>query len=313
MIHDIRKLGAGGNGDPADTAAFETAISACAADGGGCVRVPAGNYLVRPLRLCSHLELHLEPGAVLAFSDDFEHYPTVATRWAGFMCHALQPCLYGEHLEDVAITGRGRIDGRGEAWWREFREMKEAADTGAKYEFERELAEHNAKIDTTGAIWDEWERQFLRPPLVQLRDCKRVLIDGVTIGNSPFWNTHLLFCEDVTVNDARFVNPPDAPNGDGLDIDSSRRVRVSNCSFDVGDDCLCLKAGIDQSGREVGLPTEDVVVTNCTMYHGHGGVVMGSDTAGGIRNVAVNNCVFHGTDRGVRIKSRRGRDRKSVV
>ena len=117
----------------------------------------------------------------------------------------------------------------------------------------------------------------------------------------------MLFCEDVTIHNVRFEGPPNAPNGDGLDIDSSCRVRISDCAFDVGDDCLCLKSGIDACGRKVNRPTEDVVVTNCTMHRGHGGVVLGSDSAAGIRNVAISNCIFRGTDRGIRIKSRRGR------
>jgi polygalacturonase len=307
MMFDVTAYGAPGDGKSPATEAFEAAIVAAHQAGGGTVVVPAGTYRSGPLRLRSHVRLHLEPGAVLQFSDRFEDYPVVFTRFAGFMCHCLQPCLFGDGLEDVAITGRGRIDGQGAAWWREFRSLRESASPTPHYAFEKQLAELNASVDVSGAVWDEWGRQFLRPPLVQLKDCRRVLIEGVTIGHSPFWNTHLLFCEDVTVHDVRFVNPPDAPNGDGLDIDSSARVRISDCSFDVGDDCLCLKSGIDGNGREVGRPTEDVVIANCTMYRGHGGVVLGSDTAGGIRRVTVSNCVFNGTDRGIRIKSRRGR------
>ena len=305
---NIRTLGALGDGCTDDSEAFRQAVEQCRTAGGGTITVPAGTYLLDPLQLCSHLRLHLEGGAVLRFTDDFSRFPIVHTRWAGFMCHCLQPCLFGDGLEDVAITGQGVVDGQGQRWWDEYRAMRGKGESdGFAYQFERELVELNAEVDVGGAVWDEWQRMFLRPPLLQLKDCRKVLIDGVTMRNSPFWNTHLLFCEDVTVHAARFENPSDAPNGDGLDIDSSCRVRVSDCSFNVGDDCLCLKSGIDACGRAVGRATEDVVITNCTMYRGHGGVVMGSDTAGGIRSVAISNCIFHGTDRGIRIKSRRGR------
>ena len=305
MRLDVSDFGAVGDGRADDSGAFRRAIAACAQRGGGTVHVPAGRYRVEPLRLCSHLELRLESGAELLITDDFQSFPIVHTRWAGYMCHCLQPCLFGDALENVSITGDGVIDGQGANWWAAYRALKGGEAPG--YAFQRRLHALNRDVDTGGAVWDEWARQFLRPALLQFKDCRRVLIDGVTLRNSPFWNTQLLFCEDVTVHNARFENPPDAPNGDGLDVDSSCRVRVSDCSFNVGDDCLCLKSGIDACGRRVGRPTEDVTVTNCTMYRGHGGVVMGSDTAAGIRNVVIGNCIFHGTDRGVRLKSRRGR------
>ena len=306
-IYNVRRFGAIGDGRADDTAAIEQAIEACAKAGGGTVLLPAGRYLTAPLRLRSHLRLHLESGARLLFRNDFAAFGIVESRWAGHMCHCLQPCLFGDGLEDVAITGQGFIDGQGQAWWTEFYRMRAEKCIEPQTDPEGRLKELNASVNVGDAVWNEWPRQFLRPPLLQLKDCRRVLLEGVTLGNSPFWNTHILFCQDVTVHGVRFANPPGAPNGDGLDIDSSTRVRVSDCSFDVEDDCLCLKSGIGEGGRQVGRPTEDVVISNCTMYRGHGGVVLGSDTAGGIRNVTINNCVFHGTDRGVRIKSRRGR------
>ncbi|MFW5802590.1 MAG: glycoside hydrolase family 28 protein [Verrucomicrobiota bacterium] len=307
MQFSVDDFGAAGDGASLDSRAFQKAISTCRNAGGGTVVVPPGRYLVGPLELCGNLQLHFQPGAVLIISDEIDAFPIVETRWAGFVCHALQPCIFGDGLENVSITGHGIIDGQGARWWEEYGRIKNGEPSAPAYSFEEKLRELNEDIDTSGAVWDEWNRQFLRPPLLQLKDCKRVSLDGVTLRNSPFWNTHILFCEDVTVHNVRFENPANAPNGDGLDIDSSCRVRVSNCSFNVNDDCLCLKSGIDANGRAVGRPTEDVVITNCTMYRGHGGVVMGSDTAGGIRNVAISNCIFNGTDRGIRIKSRRGR------
>ncbi len=307
MTIDVRQYGATGDGETLDSAAFSDAIQTCLEEGGGTVLVPAGEYRIEPLQLCSNLRLHLEPGATLRVMNDPGVFPVVRTRWAGYVCHALQPCVFGDGVENVSITGQGVIDGQGSWWWDKYRAIQSGELDGVPDNVQHKLKELNRDVDTSGAKWDEWEQQFLRPVLIQMKACNRVLLDGITLRNSPFWNTQILFSEDVTVNNVRFQNPEGAPNGDGLDIDSSRRVRVSNCSFDVNDDCLCLKSGIDANGREVGRPTEDVTITNCTMYRGHGGVVMGSDTAAGVRNVAISNCVFHGTDRGIRIKSRRGR------
>ena len=153
----------------------------------------------------------------------------------------------------------------------------------------------------------EWPSGFFRPPLIQLLDCEHVGISGVTLRNSPFWNTHLVYCTDVHLHNVSFQNPPDAPNGDGLDIDSCRNVRISDCTFDVGDDCLCIKSGIDEDGRRVGRPSENITIANCTMMHGHGGVVFGSEMSGGIRNVTVTGCIFIRTARCIRMKTNRAR------
>ena len=143
--------------------------------------------------------------------------------------------------------------------------------------------------------------------LIQFNNCSNVLLEGFTTRNSPFWNTHLLYCKNVTVKNATFQNPQDGVNGDGLAIDSCDGVKVSDCTFDVNDDCLCFKSGIGKDGMRVNKPCQNIVVKNCKMLRGHGSVVMGSETAGGIRNIEISDCVFNGNDRGLRIKSRRGR------
>ncbi len=148
---------------------------------------------------------------------------------------------------------------------------------------------------------------FFRPPLIQFNKCSNVLLDGFTVRNSPFWNTHILYCKNVIIKNATFQNPEDGNNGDGLDIDSCNGVQISGCNFDVNDDCLVFKSGIGEDGIRVNKPCENVVVKNCKMLHGHGSIVMGSETAGGIRNIEISDCVLNGTDRGIRIKSRRGR------
>lgn len=289
------------------TEAFASAIEACREAGGGTVFVPAGEYLTGPIHLCSNLTLELEAGAVVRFTDDFDAYPIVPTRWGGNMVHAFSPLIYGNGLENVRICGRGVFDGQGKAWWDEYYRLAKAGVLGPYDARTRAIAAANPGHEQMGHGGGGFEYLFLRPALLQLLECRHVHIEGVTLRNSPFWNTHVVLCDDVTVSNARFQNPEEAPNGDGLDIDSSTCVRVSDCHFDVGDDCLCLKSGVDADGLRVGRPTENVTIVNCTMRKGHGGVVLGSESAGDIRQVVVSNCIFDGTERGIRVKSRRGR------
>jgi len=304
----VTDYGAVPNGQTKNTDAFRRAIEACSAAGGGTVVVPAGTFLTGAIRLKSRLTLHLEAGATLLFSRDFDDYPTVESRWAGTELFMYSPLLFGKDLEDVAITGRGTIDGNPQAWWDYFYQQCGSGVVEPATDREREFARLNrGRYENTDCGGCGLEAQILRPPLVQLNNCRHVRLDGFTVQNSPFWNTHLVYCRNVTVHDVTFRNPTGAPNGDGLDIDSCSGVRVSNSCFDVNDDCLCLKAGMNEDGHRVGKPTENVTITNCTMLRGHGGVVLGSDGAGGIRNVTVSNCVFVGTDRGIRLKSNRGR------
>jgi len=305
-IYNITDFGAVGDGQTMNASAIAVAIERCATAGGGTVYVPAGRYLTGPIRLQSHMTLYLEAGAVLLFSDDFTLYPPEWTRWSGYECFGFTPLLYGSGLTHVSVKGEGCLDGQGHAWWTVNRRLRK----GEQYQSlqTEAIAKLNKPlIDSVTTNIVEWNSQFLRPPLLQLLDCKHVKIEGVTLRNSPFWNTHLVYCQDVQIRGVRFHNPSDTPNGDGLDIDSCTSVRVADCFFDVGDDCLCLKSGINEDGRRVGRPTENVAVTNCTMLRGHGGIVFGSENSGGIRNVTVSNCQFIGTDRGIRIKTNRAR------
>ncbi|MGY5765303.1 glycoside hydrolase family 28 protein [Brachybacterium sp. DNPG3] len=256
------------------TARLQRAIDEAAARGGGRVSVPAGVHRTGALRLRSHIELHLEPGAVLQFVADPALYPIVEARWEGVLGSVHSPCLYAADETDVAITGFGTIDGGGAWWWETFRERRE------------ELAAP-------------------RPTLIGLHGCERVTIRDVHLRNSPAWTVHPALCRTVTVSNIRIQNPADSPNTDGIDPESCRDVHISDCHIDVGDDCIAIKAGTEGTAERV--PCENVVVTNCTMVRGHGGVVIGSEMAGGVRNVAISNCVFQGTDRGIRMKTRRGR------
>ncbi|MCZ8522120.1 MULTISPECIES: glycoside hydrolase family 28 protein [Paenibacillus] len=296
-----------GDGRQDNTAAIAAAIRACAAGGGGTVYVPAGDYVTGPIVLRSHITLQLEAGSVLRFTPHFDAYPPVQTRWSGYEMWGYSPLIFGSGLKQVAIKGEGVIEGQGEAWWDAYRVIRGGGAAPESEHLPRLVELNRVLTDTVKSNIVEWQTQFLRPPLLQLMHCEEVVLEGVTLQNSPFWNTHLVYCDDVSLRGVKFKNPSTTPNGDGLDVDSCSNVRISDCHFDVGDDCLCLKSGIDEDGRRVGRPTENVTVTNCTMLHGHGGVVLGSETAGGIRNVTISNCIFIGTDRGIRIKTNRAR------
>ena len=252
--------------------AIQRAIDAAAAQGGGRVTVPAGVFETAGLVLRSNVELHLESGAVLRFTDDFDAYPIIRTRWEGFEQDSHRPLIYARGEENIALTGCGTLEGCGRKWWTAFRagEMKVA-----------------------------------RPCFICFEECSRVLMEGFKVTNSPAWTVHPLCCENVTIHGLTVVNPSDSPNTDGIDPESCRNVRISACHIDVGDDCIAIKAGTEDADRDV--PCENVTVTGCTMVHGHGGVVLGSEMSGSIRRVAITGCVFDGTDRGIRIKSRRGR------
>jgi len=287
-VVDLRNFGAAGDGRTLDTAAIQSAIDACSSAGGGTVLVPAGAYLSGSLILRSHVTLHLEAGAVLLGSEDPADYPLVRSRWEGVEQETHAPLIGGSCLEGIAIVGRGTVDGRGEIWWRRFRERVVMQDY--PYAELREIAPH-----------------YPRPRLISFVDCDNVLIEGLTLTCSPSWTINPVRCHNVTIDKVTIINPPDSPNTDGINPDSCANVHISNCHIDVGDDCIAIKSGTEAEDPGRRAPCENITITNCTMVHGHGGVVIGSEMAGGVRNVVVSNCIFESTDRGIRLKSRRGR------
>ena len=304
----IADFGAVAGGEVKNTEAFAAAIGAVKEAGGGTVLVPPGVWLTGAVHLTSHMTLELQSGATILFSQDFEDYPFVESRWAGTELWMFSPLLFGKNLENVTITGKGTIDGNPQKWWDYFQMVMAAGDAEPLGDLEKQLAKLNkGRYELTDAGGGGLFAQFLRPTLLELNNCRDVRLDGFVVQNSPFWNTHLTYCTNVTVHDVTFRNPNGAPNGDGLDMDSCNGVRVSNCCFDTNDDCLAMKSGMNDDGARVGKPTENVTITNCTMLRGHGGVVFGSDGAGGVRRVTVSNCIFRGSDRGIRLKSNRGR------
>lgn len=271
-VFNIKDYGAVDGGTILCTDAISKAVEECEKNGGGKIYIPAGKYLTGPIFLKSNMNLYLESGAVLVFSDNPEDYPVVVSRWEGVKRDCYASCINAYNAENISITGRGVIDGNGANWWKIFR----------------------AK-----------ENKYPRPKLIAPYECNNVLIEGVKLQNSPSWTINTILCENVTVDKITINNPSDSPNTDGIDPESCNNVHISNCHIDVGDDCIAVKAGTEDT--EIKVPCTNITITNCTMVHGHGGVVLGSEMSGGIVNVTISNCVFEGTDRGIRLKSRRGR------
>ena len=251
---------------------IQRAIDEQAANGGGRVAIPAGEYLTGSIVLRSNIELHLEAGALLRFVDDFAQYPVIEARWEGYEQPVHRALIYAKGETNVSITGLGTLEGQGQKWWDAFR------------------------AKTLDAA---------RPYFIHFEDCERVLMRGFRVQNSPAWTLHPLRCENVSIRGVTVVNPSNSPNTDGIDPESCKHVRITDCHIDVGDDCIAIKAGTEDAKHPV--PCENITVTGCTMVHGHGGVVLGSEMSGCIRRVSISSCVFDGTDRGIRIKSRRGR------
>lgn len=321
----IDEYGAVGDGVTDNTGAIHKAIKACSEAGGGKVIVPPGLWLTGSLKLVSKLELHLEAGATLMFSKNFHHYPLIHSTFEGLPAVRCQSPLDAEGLEDLAITGAGVVDGGGDAWrpvkkWKmtelQWKKLTQTgvteADGGVWWPSEKAMngAKRLEELLQAGkhdpADFAEI-RDFLRPNLLSFRRCKRILLDGPTFQNSPAWNLHPWASEHVTLRNVTVRNPWYAQNGDGLDLDSCRYALVENCTFDVGDDAICMKSGKDQAGRDLGLPCEYVTIRGCIVYHGHGGFVVGSEMSGGVRRVDVSDCTFMGTDIGIRFKTARGR------
>lgn len=322
----VTRYGAVGDGLHDNTSAFAHAIAACAAAGGGRVTIPAGIWLTGPIELKSRVELHAAKGSLITFSRDFNKYPLLHSSYEGIRTVRCMSPISGEGLEDVAITGEGIFDGGGDAW----RPVKKWKMTGPQW---KRLLEKGGVVDAGGEVWWPTEaamnghklvselmkcgvdsveayapaRDYLRPVLLSLRRCKRVLLDGPTFQNSPSWNLHPWLCEHVTIRNAVVRNPWYAQNGDGLDADSCTDVHVHDTIFDVGDDAICLKSGKNEDGRKLGQPCRNVWIHDCVVYHGHGGFVIGSEMSGGVRDVWVSDCIFDGTDVGLRFKSTRGR------
>lgn len=273
-IFNIVDYGAVGDGQTDATESFKQAIAAAVQVGGGTIYVPSGIYKTGSIRLESHISLEVSPGATLSFVTNQDAYPVVHSRWEGWTQDVYQSCIYAEHAENIKICGGGIIDGNGAEWWDLFRNRRQ-------------------------------ELRYPRPKLISFEQSNRITIQDVELRNSPAWTINPILSHNITVDNVSIINPADSPNTDGIDPESCSNVRISNCNIDVGDDCIAIKAGTEDAREKVAC--ENITITNCTMIHGHGGVVLGSEMSGDIRNVVISNCIFKQTDRGIRLKSRRGR------
>ena len=311
---DMQKAGANPGGKKLNTELINKTIDKLNANGGGTLFFSAGTYLTGAIKMKSNITLELEAGATLLFSDDFDDYlPFVEMRHEGILMKSFCPLIYAVDCENITIKGEGKLDGQGKKWWDEFYRVIVDVDANGLNDLNKYQPMWD-KANDVKALYAEtnedyipsMKRRFFRPPFIQPIRCKNVRIQGITIVNSPFWTINPEFCENVTVDGVTIANPL-SPNTDGVNPESCRYVHISNCHISVGDDCITLKSGRDLQARNFNFPDENITITNCTMLAGHGGVVIGSEMSGGVKKVVISNCVFDGTDRGIRIKSTRGR------
>jgi polygalacturonase len=303
QFYNVLNYGAKNDSSRIATKAIAAAIDAASKKGGGTIYFPAGKYLTGPIHLRSNITILIDAGAELHFSDNFDDYlPMVESRYEGVDIKSFSPLFYAFKAENISITGRGVINGHGKKWWDYVLNFKDDQQRN-KWQKIFDMENKNIIMPDDSA---QTRRGFLRPPFIQPMYCRNVRVEGITIINSPFWTVNPEFCENVTV-DGVTINNPHSPNTDGINPESCKYVHISNCHISVGDDCITIKSGRDIPGRTKAAPAENYTITNCTMLAGHGGVVIGSEMSGSVRKITISNCVFDGTDRGIRIKTTRGR------
>jgi len=306
--YNILDYGAVASWDTQSTDAIRKAIDAAYSAGGGTVYIPAGNFLTGPIHLKSNITLWVEGGAHVKFSTDFDDYlPMVPSRFEGVEVMNFSPLIYANEAQNISIRGRGILDGQGQAWWAFLEEVQRQKPGDEKSRWQKEYLRVNPATVVSTTVSGGAPLDFLRPPMIQPYHCTNLLIEGVFITNSPFWTVSPLYCDNVIIHGVTIRNDEDGPNTDGINPDSCRNVRISDCDISVGDDCITIKSGRDEDGRRVGRPAENHTIVNCIMANGHGGVVIGSEMSGGVKNITIANCIFDGTDRGIRLKSTRGR------
>ena len=311
----LKGFGGDATGVQLSTEAFAKAIDELTQKGGGHLIVPCGVWLTGPIVLKSNIDLHLEAGAIIQFAADETLYPIIKTSFEGLDTRRCQSPISANGATNIAITGRGAIDGNGQ-YWRPVKKAKVSEShwkqllavpgsvvmpgdywaPTASYAKGHEGADLNVPTAKTDEEFEAIHR-FLRPVMISLVNCKNVLLKGVIFQNSPAW----------IIDNVLARNPSYAQNGDALDLESCKNALIVNSRFDAGDDGICIKSGKDADGRRRGVPCENVVVDGCTVFAGHGGFVVGSEMSGGVRNFKVSNCQFLGTDVGLRFKSTRGR------
>lgn len=307
-VFDVTEFGAVGDGETLSTEAINSAIIACSEAGGGMVLVPEGEYLTGAIHLKSNVNLHVSEGAILKFSRNPEDYlPMVFTRWEGVELFNYSPFVYAYEQQNVAITGQGTLDGQAtsEHWW-----YWKGPWSRATWEIvpENQVEARNRLIEMAENDVPVEARQFgsghyLRPNFVQFYKCQNIHMEGITIINSPMWVIHPVLSENITISNVSVISH--GPNNDGCNPESSRNILIQDSYFDTGDDCIAIKSGRNADGRRLNVPSENIIVRRCTMRDGHGGVVMGSEISGSVRNVFAEDCIMDSPnlDRIIRIKT----------
>jgi DNA sulfur modification protein DndE len=324
---NILNYGAVADGLTLNSVAINKTIDECAKAGGGTVLIPRGSFVTGPIIMKSNINLHLAKGALIIYTKDFNKYPLVVSTFEGVDAARCQSPFTAENIENIAITGEGIINGNGFYWrpiskdkltesqWKNWQKNYGGVFNESKktwYSSEKALKgslNNNIGKLTAGKTVQDFEdiKDYLRPNMIRIYQCKNILIEGVTFENSPAWTTHINASEHITIRNLTVKNPWFGANTDALDLESCKNALVEDCHFDTGDDGITIKSGRDAEGRKRGLPTKDVIVKNCVVYHAHGGFVVGSEMSGGVNNMFVSNCTFIGTDIGLRFKTTRGR------
>jgi len=302
----VTDYGAVGDGKTKNTQAFKEAIEACSKSGGGRVMVPEGTFLTGAIYLESNVNLHLADSAKILFSRDSSDYPIVFTRWEGMECMNYSAFIYAYEEENIAVTGNGILDGNANNdywwWWCGAKKFGWNESRGKQTPARDTLhVMMHQELDPQKRVFGEG--RFLRPNFVQPYRCKNVWIADVKLINSPMWNLNPVLCENVLIEKVKVVSH--GPNNDGCDPEACKNVWIRDCYFDTGDDCIAIKSGRDEDGRNIGKPAENHLIENCVMKDGHGGVVIGSEIAGGARNIYALNCQMDSPnlDRVLRIKT----------
>ena len=311
---NIKDYGAVGDGSTMNTGAIKAAINACNKAGGGKVLVPEGKYLTGPIHLKSNINLHVDQNAVLLFSTHPDDYlPTVLTRWEGVDLYNYSPFIYAYEKENIAITGKGTLHGQAtkDNWWIWKGRTEYGWEEGMPSQSDSSGRPTLMSYEQNQTPIDQRKMgkgHYLRPQFINLYKCSNILISDITIKDSPFWIVHPLMSENITVRNIH-VNSH-GPNNDGCNPESCKNVLIENCFFNTGDDCIAIKSGRNNDGRKWDIPSQNIIVRDCKMENGHGGVVMGSEISGGCNNIFVENCVMDSPEleRAIRIKtnSKRG-------
>ena len=312
-VYNIVDFGAIANGKAISTAAINAAINKCSMEGGGRVLITNGTFLTGAIHLKSNVELHIDGSAVLKFSTEPNDYlPVVRTRWEGDDCYNYSPLIYADGQTNIAVTGKGTLDGQGstENWWPWKGGVRNGWVKGTPSQLDRNCRPLLKKYNDTQVPFEKRQMgtgYFLRPQFISFIHCKNIKLEGFTIKNSPFWVLHPLLSENVVIRGVT-VNS-EGPNNDGCDPESCKNVLIENCTFNTGDDCIALKSGRDYDGRRSNTPIENVIIRNCFMRKGHGGVSMGSEISGGCRNIFIENCQMSSPelDRAILIKTNNSR------